>query len=96
MSLPNTNNVAPLPVSEREKTMIRNAVRQNADRKPLLFSRQEGRAMIGICQRLFDEQVARGAIGCVRIAGRVLFRQCDIDGFIARCAIPAKPRSGAI
>jgi len=79
------HNVTPLPVSEREKPETK-----------LLFSRQEGRAMIGICQRLFDEQVARGAIGCVRIAGRVLFRQCDIDGFIARCAVPAKPRSGAI
>ena len=63
---------------------------------PILFTRPEAAKLSGLGQRKFDSCKARRQIGCVKIGGKVLFRQCDIDAFIARNVIPARPSSGAI
>jgi len=46
--------------------------------------------------RTLDNHIAKQSIGFCRVGGKILFRECDHDAFLARHAIPAKPRSGAI
>jgi excisionase family DNA binding protein len=63
---------------------------------PILFGRREAAARIPVSVRTLDGFKARRKIGFVKIGGKVLFRETDIAAFIARCAIPARPSSGAI
>ena len=63
---------------------------------PILYTRPEAAKRIPLGVRCLDYAKARRQIGFVKIGGKVLFRQCDIDAFIARHAVPARPTSGAI
>lgn len=65
----------------------------------LLANRIEAAEALRISPRTLDYAVASGKLGCVRIGekrGRVLFRQCDLDSFIARNTRPARQDIGAI
>jgi len=63
---------------------------------PQLRTKKQAVQMIQFSLRNLDTQLARGTIGCVRIGGRVFFRDVDIETFIARHAVPARATSGAI
>jgi len=65
----------------------------------LLRNRREAAEALRVSPRTLDSALASGKLGCVRIGqrrGRVLFRQSDLDAFIARNARPARQDSGAI
>jgi len=65
----------------------------------LLRTRREAAEALRISPRTLDSALASGKLGHVRIGqkrGRVLFRPCDLDSFIARNARPAHQDIGAI
>jgi len=64
--------------------------------KPLVFTRKQTAALLSMGLRTLDAALANGTIGCVRIGGKVVFRQCDIDSFLARHAVAPRELAGAI
>lgn len=46
--------------------------------------------------RTLDNAKARGAIGFVQAGGKILFRKCDIESYLARHSVPPRESSTAI
>jgi len=69
---------------------------QSLQMKPDVFGRIETAQKLGVCKRTLDHYIARRQIGFVKLGALVKFRQCDIDAFVARHVIPARPTSGVI
>ena len=64
--------------------------------KPLLYTRFQAKERLCLGLRTLDWHLAKGNIGCVRIGGKVMFRDCDFDAFIARHAVAPRELAGAI
>lgn len=58
--------------------------------RPQLLDRFEGAAFCGVSVPTLDRAVKDKKISCVRIGRRVLFRQTDLENFIARNVVAAK------
>jgi hypothetical protein len=58
------------------------------------YTRQEAAAVIGVCTRTLDLAREKGRIGFVSVGNgkknRVIFRDCDLEAFLARHAVPAR------
>ena len=63
---------------------------------PRVFTRKQTAPLLAMGLRTLDAHIARGSIGLVRVGGKVIFRQCDIDSFLARHAVAPRELSGAI
>jgi len=63
---------------------------------PLVFTRQQTAMLLCMSLRCLDGHLAAGRIGYVRAGGKILFRQVDLDAFLARHAIPPREMTGAI
>ena len=64
--------------------------------KPLVFTRKQTAPLLSMGLRTLDAHIAKQTIGYVRVGGKVIFRQCDIDSFLARHFVAPRELSGAI
>ena len=67
-----------------------------APHEPAAFTRQETAQILRMSLRTLDNAKARGAIGYVQAGGKILFRKCEIESYLARHAVPPRESSGAI
>jgi len=71
-------------------------MQMQAPHEPAAFTRQETAQILRMSLRTLDNAKARGAIGYVQAGGKILFRNCDIESYLARHAIPPRESSWAI
>ena len=62
----------------------------------ITYTRPQTAAMLNMALRTLDGHIAARRIGFCKVGGKVLFRECDIESFLARYAVAPREMSGAI
>ena len=61
----------------------------NKENKKEFYSKLELAMKMGICVRTLDKLMSDGQISFLKVRGRVIFSQLDLDSYVERCRCEA-------
>ena len=82
--------------SPAENTAKKKRLRRPRQPSAFAFTRPQAADQLCMGVRTLDTHIANRSIGYVRAGGKIIFRPCDIELFLARHAVSPRELSGAI